>query len=392
MRFATFACAGLIALVACAADGATDRSAPPTDTDNGQGSDDGGSPVSDAGTGDADTPNLDPDAERPLACSPTGVCETRIPTSELGEPLSLRSVWVVASNDVWSVSAQGLILHFDGTSWTTSHRTNHALYSVWATATDVWAGGERGLLLHRSAAGEWRLVETGHVQPIHAIYGTSAGDVWFSRGGAVDHFDGSKLTTLSPGIPGLRITTVFGRPGFGTYAAGHVEGPVNLDAVRVEHTPYVFELSPTAISTFNASLTGRLTFVPVSGVATDDLDEDRRVFLFGYQDWYSELRPGYSAFGRDSSASIISTGEKAISDHVGFAPRPPSCAAWARSWDDVRYLNDVGGLLRWDGTSLTKREIDMGYSFVPRRVYGLHGNSTDMWIVGEGFALKGPTP
>ncbi len=391
MKFAIFACAGLIALVACAADGTTDTAAPPTNTDSGQGNDDGGAPMSDGGSSEADAPNLAPDAERPLACSPTGVCETRLPTSELGEPLSLRSVWVVASNDVWSVSAEGLVLHHDGTSWTTSHRANHALYSVWGTATDVWAGGERGLLLHRSA-GEWTRVETGHAQPIRAIYGTSAGDVWFSRGGAVDHFDGSKLTTLSPGTPGLRITTIFGRPGFGTYAAGYVERPVNLDTQTADHEPYVFELSPTAVSTFNSSLTGKAGFAPISGVATDAPDEDHRVLLFGYLDWNATLVPSYTVFGKNSSISVGRTGESPVSDFVNFAPRPPAFPAWARAWNDVRYVNEVGGFLRWDGTSFTRREIDMGYSFVPRTVFGVHGNSADMWIVGDGFALKGPTP
>ena len=354
MRYATFACAGLIALVACAADGTTD--APPPNTDSGEGND-GGAPISDGGPGDdADAPSV-PDAERPLACGPTGMCETRLPTSDLGEPLSLRGVWVVASNDVWSVSAQGLVLHYDGTSWSTSHRANHPLYAVWGTATDVWAGGERGLLLHRSAGGKWTRVETGHVQPIRAIYGTSAGDVWFTgRAGAVDHFDGSQLTTLSPGIPELRITTVFGRPGFGTYAAGYVERPVNLDAYTADHEPYVFELSPTTVSTFNASLTTRLSFVPVSGVATDHPDEDHRVLLLGYLDWYSTLVPSYSIVGRDSAAVVNRTGEPSVTDHVNFAPPPPACPAWARAWNDVRYLNHSAGLLRWDGTSFTKQD------------------------------------
>jgi hypothetical protein len=388
MKYRTLACAGLVALVACATDGTGEDPVPPTHTKTDQG-DDAGAPIADAGTGDADAP----DAERPLVCSDTSVCETRIPTSDLGEPLSLRGVWVVSSNDVWTVSAQGLILHYDGTSWTTSHRANHALYSVWATASDVWAGGEQGLLLHRSADGAWKRVEASHVQPIRAIYGTSPSDVWFTgRTGAVDHFDGLKLTTFSTDVPGLRMTTIFGCPGFGTYAAGYVERPLNPNTGMVDHEPYIFELASTKISTFNASLTSQLGFVPVSGVTTDAPDDDHRVFLFGYQDWYSTLTSSYSAFGKDTPVVVARTGEPSTSDPKGKPPPPPTFPVWANAWNDIRLINGVGRVVRWNGTDFTRQEFDMGYSFVPRTVFGAHGNTVDMWIVGDGFALKGATP
>lgn len=394
MRSVTLACTGLVVLVACATAGQDDAAAPPGHTNTDGDAEDSGAPIADAGPDDADAPSA-PDAERPLACGPTGMCETRLPTSDLGEPLSLRGVWVVASNDVWSVSAQGLIVHYDGTTWTTSHRANRALYSIWGTATDVWAGGEQGLLLHRSAGGSWTRVETGHLQPIRSIYGNSPSDVWFTgRLGDLDHFDGAKLTSFSTGRPDLHITTIFGRPGFEVYAAGYVEGQMNDWAV-FQDEPYIFELSSTGISPFNTSLTNNLAFVPVAGVAINATNDAPRVALFGYEHHYGMFISRYSAFGRDTPAVIDYTMEPPVGAAPGQEPPlllpPPTHLAWGNAWNDIRIMQTVDRIVRWDGTAFKRQPINMGYSFIPRPVFGIHGNSENMWIVGDGFALKGAT-
>ena len=273
MKYVTFGCLGLIALAACAADGISADTPPPDPGDEPGGSE---IPLTDAGPADGDAY---PDVERPLVCGKTGFCETKLPLSELGAPPSLRSIWVVASNDVWSVSAEGSILHYDGTSWTTSSQSNHELHSVWATETDVWVGGERGLLLHWTTGGGWTQVETGHLKDIRGIYGTGASDVWFGRDGAVDHFDGSTMTSHALEIPGLQVKALFGRPGFGTYAA-YAEGCVECGGDATSR-PYLFELTPDGAARFNTALSTKWNFFPLSGVVSDRPEDEGRGLLFG---------------------------------------------------------------------------------------------------------------
>ncbi|MDF2696329.1 MAG: hypothetical protein K0S65_4712 [Labilithrix sp.] len=405
MRYRTYAAAGLLtAIAACSASGAVDDPKPDAGGPQGDASApelDGGAPV------DA-TPDLDPDAERPLACGDAGFCETRLPRSELGLPLSLRSVWAVGSNDVWTVTIEGLVLHYDGTSWTTAYRANHELYAVWATPTSVWVGGEAGLLLHRNAAGQWSHTEPGHVAPIRAIYGTSDADVWLARDGAsVDHFDGTTLTNYPIDIPGLRVTTIFGRPGAGTYAAGHVKGTIPGDMVQwqpyvIPDQPYVFDLSMGRISVFSASLAEKRAFVPLSGVVTGSLDDGRRIFMAGYE--HSMIQAGDQTVNH-STMKYCTVGAEAPSDIKGFdvyleygrevdvqeftVRAPPMLTSTA---EDVWILWRMGQTLRWDGTQFNVGSLAMGYDHVPKYIFGAHRNEADVWIVGDGFALKGATP
>ncbi|RYG15282.1 hypothetical protein EON82_26390, partial [bacterium] len=285
MKHRTYFAVGLLlALAACSASGSIDEP-----------KGDAGGPAenvvpADAGPIDDGGPTFDFDAERPLVCGDAGFCETKLPKSDLGLPLSLRSVFAVGSNDVWSVSAEGFVLHYDGASWTVEYRANHELYAIWATATSVWAGGEKGLLFHRNAAGEWSRVESGHVAPIRAIYGSTDSDVWFTRNdSALDYFDGATLTKRAVDVPGLRITTVFGRVGVGIYALGHVGGDLG-DGGKILEEPHAFELSAGNVTTFNPSLPSRLGFVPVSGFVTTSVNPDRRIFMVGYER-RSEVNP-----------------------------------------------------------------------------------------------------
>lgn len=351
-----------------------------------------------------------PDADRPLICGDAGFCETKLPASASGLPLSLKAVWEVSSNDVWSVSADGLVLHYDGTEWKTEYHANHALSAVWATPTSVWVGGEFGILLRRDSAGQWTLVETGHTSEIHAITGRSDSDVWFARlDGLVDHYDGADLLPHPIGIPDLRVTTVFSGPS-ATYAAGYVDGPpVTLKVNTVPNRyPYVLELTDDGATVFNTKLPTTASakgFVPVSAQVTDATSDDDRIFVFGY---YYTWNPYYNAFttvprymrlGASSTikASVtieVPNGRKSwFQTEAAFPRKQPM---WAKDWSNIVlpfaepyvYIH----MMRWNGTALVPESLVMGRDFVPRDVHGIHGNATDTWVVGDGFALKGSTP
>ncbi|MBX3225559.1 MAG: hypothetical protein KF795_33950 [Labilithrix sp.] len=65
----------------------------------------------------------------------------------------LRSVWGSGPKDIWAVGQAGTILHYDGTSWTSSVAAlpvgpKPELYGVWGSGPDdVWIVGD-GIILH----------------------------------------------------------------------------------------------------------------------------------------------------------------------------------------------------------------------------------------------------
>ena len=391
------ACASIALLAACATNGVSsdwnDRKPEPETVPV-----DGGTSAGEAST-DGGLPEP-PDAERPLVCGKTGYCETRLPLSDEASTLSLRGVWAVSSTDVWSVSAEGFVLHWDGATWTTAYRTVHELHSVWATATDVWVGGERGLLLRRTADGTWSFVETGHVEDIRGIYGSGAGDVWFGHDGAVDHYDGSTLTTYPLPVPALQFRSVFGRAGFGTYAL-YAEGCVYCGDSSNTSRALVFELVPGQITDFNTAVSSQWGVYPVSAVVSGEADEGRRIFMFGYTKQSSNYGWTYlyAFFGKSTTRyfpQALRTPSRqpmAITDPAEkVLPAQLPLPSWDLGGTAVRVHPAIGVGYRWDGGNFVLLpSLDMGYDFVPATLFAVHGDSVNTWLVGDGFALKGPT-
>ena len=67
----------------------------------------------------------------------------------------MRGLWSISPKDIWAVGDLGLIMHFDGTAWTTTTGvTTKDLTAVWASsATDVWAVGDSGTIARWDAEG-----------------------------------------------------------------------------------------------------------------------------------------------------------------------------------------------------------------------------------------------
>jgi hypothetical protein len=67
-----------------------------------------------------------------------------------GLPLNvdLRAVWGSSGSDIWAVGLGGVMLHFDGMSWTpVSSVTPQDLTSIWgSSASDIWAVGPKVIL------------------------------------------------------------------------------------------------------------------------------------------------------------------------------------------------------------------------------------------------------
>jgi hypothetical protein len=62
---------------------------------------------------------------------------------------NLRGIWGSSGSDIWAVGGNGLILHYDGATWSqVSSPTSKVLHDVWgSSAGNVWAVGMGGTVI-----------------------------------------------------------------------------------------------------------------------------------------------------------------------------------------------------------------------------------------------------
>jgi hypothetical protein len=118
--------------------------------------------------------------------------------SKVASPIvNMSGVAAISSNDLYAVSADGSIAHFDGASWTVSYSPHpgRALLTVTASgADDVWALGRGAKALHFDGA-SWTRVA---VPLAAAEFGSSAVNPteawaagWHGKTGVVQRWDGT---------------------------------------------------------------------------------------------------------------------------------------------------------------------------------------------------------
>ena len=76
-------------------------------------------------------------------------------------------VWGSSANDVYSVGADGSILHYDGSSWSSmDSSTGYWLGGVWgSSASDVFAVGGNGTILHYDGS-NWSLMMSSYTMKV----------------------------------------------------------------------------------------------------------------------------------------------------------------------------------------------------------------------------------
>ncbi len=130
---------------------------------------------------------------------------------------TLRGVWGTSASDVWVVGSQ-VILHWNGSTWTT-HETTRNLSAVWsASTTDVWAVGSQG-------SQRWNGSTWSNVNSVrgYAVFGSSATDVWVVNSQIeTRHFDGLAWTShnLEPGSAWHNGLSAITRDAQGVLAVG----------------------------------------------------------------------------------------------------------------------------------------------------------------------------
>ena len=159
---------------------------------------------------------------------------------------SAQDVWAVGYNDLGFFDSgtrpslrrhgavrklqdvQGIILHYDGTSWTeTAIPERDVLFNgVWsAAADDVFAVGQRGLdaAAYHFDGTRWERMTVPAVGQLLHVWGSSGTDVYAVGNEIILHFDGSAWTEVQTTVP--QLSWVWGSSALDVFAVGE-EGTI----------------------------------------------------------------------------------------------------------------------------------------------------------------------
>lgn len=123
-----------------------------------------------------------------------------------GTANNLWDVWGSSATDVWAVGDFGTVLHYDGIRWQAAlDSVSHFFRGVWGSGPrDIWAVGFHSLdstvpvIFHYDGQGWARDASIADTVPrpqLTDVWGASASNVWAAGyGGRILHFDGSRWT------------------------------------------------------------------------------------------------------------------------------------------------------------------------------------------------------
>jgi hypothetical protein len=95
------------------------------------------------------------------------VTQTEFPTPDAGTWLF--SVWGTSATDVWAVGQPGVILHWDGSDWDLQTIGEHVFTDVWGTAANnVFAVGHGGVI-YRYNGSSWSSMDSGSEENFYAV-------------------------------------------------------------------------------------------------------------------------------------------------------------------------------------------------------------------------------
>lgn len=142
---------------------------------------------------------------------------------EDGLPASLRGLWGLGPDDVWTVGAEGdggVVYRYQvRTGWVTDGRAPEILNGIWGTLPiDLRAVGSGGGIYRRTGDGGWSSEENFGVA-LNAIWGNSPGDVWaVGNRGTLLHWAGN--WTAVEKTPNADLFAVRGRSASDVWAVG----------------------------------------------------------------------------------------------------------------------------------------------------------------------------
>jgi hypothetical protein len=262
---------------------------------------------------------------------------------------SFLSSWASGPEDVWVGAQQGLFIHYakdpKGTlAWQNvqSPVTTPINGISGSSATNVWAVGDSGTVMHNDGTG-WSAGRSGMQAGWNGVWGTSDLNIWaVGGGGTIARWNGGAFSMVPSGV---------------TTALHGVGGSSSSNAWAVGENGMILR--------WNGSKWASVT----SGVPTNLY----AVTALSGQDAWAVGAGGKALRWNGSSWSSVTTGTSATLKVL-----------WAVSATDVWAAGDGGTVLRWDGS---KWNAIAGPSTM--NVLGLWvGSATNVWAVGPTGVYK----
>ncbi|AKU94822.1 hypothetical protein AKJ09_01486 [Labilithrix luteola] len=377
-----------VVAAACADQTETDGAAPPETRlpDNG----DAAGATTDGGDGDV---FVNPGCEASNTCAPPPVDCAAVDfcavTAPMASDVVLNGIWGSSATDIWAVGSRGTILHGNGNTFSTvPSGTNVALFSVFGTASDdVWIAASRaplhskalpdGGLEWESVQGERWVDDLASEGRTWTLWGSSKDAIWMggaysSRFGAPGSF-WSKGTSEDGGVVWNAETVYrqFDTSGWDATIRG-IWGAGPNDVWGVGQQGYIFRYEPASQET------------PARWLAWDSQTTNTLEGIWG---------SSTSDIWIVGSVGTIrhSTGAPSTFDVVNSPTSLALHAVWGSSPNDVWIVGDEGTLLHWDGTAWSIADAGLPPGSRPN-LYGIWGTGpNDVWIVGEGVILHRTT-
>jgi cysteine-rich repeat protein len=146
-----------------------------------------------------------------------------LPAEALGA--YLLGVWGSGPTDVYAVGniGAGIVLHYDGITWTSSSSAN-SLSGVWGSGSDdVFVVGDSGTILHwdgTSPSPSPSPMPSGTSETLLGVWGSGPKDVFaVGTGGTILHYDGNNWSPLGSGTTAA-LYSVWGRAANDVFVAG----------------------------------------------------------------------------------------------------------------------------------------------------------------------------
>jgi len=274
-----------------------------------------------------------------------------------------RGMWGFGPDDVYSVGLAGNgadngILHFDGTGWTKVAGTEDwSLNGVWGAASDdIWAVGQGGLVVHYDGS-TWSEVtlppnplspnDPLTTQTLHEIWGSSADDIWVvGNSETILRFDGSSWSALAD-MP----AKAFGHDFVSIWGAGPDDVFVGNHKTRI----FYWRGDDFALAN-GTGWDDAATYEPTDANNTIDIHG-----LFGYSRTHVV---GVGEVGRVVRFNGSTWTEEASGTEADFR------AVWGASAVDTYAVGESGLLMHYDGASWSP--INTG---VVQTIWGIWGTT-----------------
>jgi hypothetical protein len=351
--------------------------------------------------GDAGPVEAGCDAGDPSCTTEVVSCDTvpwcAVPTS-VSPYYALTGIWGSGKNDVWAIGSGGTILHYDGTTWTsTPTGVQNTFYGIWGSGpNDIWVVSSTEVVLHstgfQNGSATWQNMPTPNPRYnsafLRAVWGSSPTDVRIG-GRAFDYPIIDPELENNAGDQFVQVPAEGGgvawAPLRGTHTITSIWGSSATDVwMTADNSVYV---------PYQRGMILHGTPSDVGSAADASVGEDH--LKWTPVDSQSSL--AFDAVWGSSASDVWAVGAAGTIRHITASdvrwqvvPSKTTNdlhAVWGSSASDIWVVGDSGTILHFDGNEFVSVAAQLPLGRKPN-LYGVWGSSADdVWIVGDGIVL-----